>query len=230
MQIIAEIDGNYSNTMKENIHDLIKYSEVVFWDFDGVIKDSVEAKSLAFEKLFAIYGPEISKKVRKHHEQNTGLSRFDKIPIYMSWSGEFVSDKSVQEFCTKFSYLVKKAIINSPWVPGFLEIFESNTSKQKHILVTATPKDEIDYILEELGIESFFYKVYGAPSPKKDAISMELINLAIKSENAIMIGDSSNDYEAAKNNNIMFFLRHTDLNKDLHKICRGNTFKDFINE
>ena len=216
--------------MPENLHLLVKYSEAVFWDFDGVIKESVEVKSLAFEKLFAIYGSEISKKVREHHEQNTGLSRFDKIPIYMSWSGEFVSDKSVQEFCTKFSYLVKKAIINSPWVPGFLEIFESNTSKQKHILVTAAPKDEIDYILEELGIESFFYKVYGAPSPKKDAISMELINLAIKPENAIMIGDSSNDYEAAKNNNIMFFLRHTDLNKDLHKICRGNTFKDFINE
>ena len=108
MQIIAEIDGNYSNTMKENIHDLIKYSEVVFWDFDGVIKDSVEAKSLAFEKLFAIYGPEISKKVRKHHEQNTGLSRFDKIPIYMSWSGEFVSDKSVQEFCQRHPTVLER--------------------------------------------------------------------------------------------------------------------------
>jgi len=193
--------------MPEYLHHLINYSEAVFWDFDGVIKESVEVKSTAFEKLFSIYGSKISKKAREHHEQNIGLSRFEKIPLYMTWSDELVTDKSVQEFCNKFSLLVKRAVINSPWVPGFLEVIESNTSKQKHILVTATPKDEIEYILKKLGIMSFFYKVYGAPILKKDAIFMELNNLAIKSENAIMIGDSNNDYEAAKSNNVMFFFK-----------------------
>jgi HAD superfamily hydrolase (TIGR01549 family) len=121
-------------------------------------------------------------------------------------------------------------VINSPWVPGFLEVIESNTSKQKHILVTATPKDEIEYILEKLGIRSFFYKVYGTPILKKDAISIELNNLAIKPKNAIMLGDSNSDYQAAKYNSVSFFLRCTDLNKDLQTICKNNTFKDFINE
>ena len=89
--------------MSEYLHYLIKNSNVVFWDFDGVIKDSVSVKSIAFEKLFSIYGPEISKKVREHHEQNIGLSRFEKIPLYMSWSDELITDESVQEFCNKFS-------------------------------------------------------------------------------------------------------------------------------
>jgi HAD superfamily hydrolase (TIGR01549 family) len=216
--------------MPEYLHHLINNSEVVFWDFDGVIKESVEVKSAAFEKLFSIYGSKITKKVREHHEQNTGLSRFEKIPLYMSWSDEPVVDKSVQKFCNKFSLLVKRAVINSPWVPGFLEVIESNTSKQKHILVTATPKDEIEYILEKLGIRSFFYKVYGTPILKKDAISIELNNLAIKPKNAIMLGDSNSDYQAAKYNSVSFFLRCTDLNKDLQTICKDNTFKDFINE
>jgi 2-hydroxy-3-keto-5-methylthiopentenyl-1-phosphate phosphatase len=58
---------------------------------------------------------------------------------------------------------------------------------------------------------------------------MELNNLAIKPEDAIMFGDSNSDYESAKDNDVLFVLRCTDLNKDLQKICK-NTFKDFINE
>jgi phosphoglycolate phosphatase-like HAD superfamily hydrolase len=216
--------------MPENLHNLINYSEAVFWDFDGVIKDSVEVKSIAFEKLFSIYGHQISTKVREHHEQNIGISRFEKIPLYMSWSDELITDKSVQEFCNKFSLLVKRAVIDSPWVPGFLEVIESAHCSSKHILVTSTPEEEIEYILDKLGIASFFYKVYGSPVLKKDAIFIELRNLSIKSENAILIGDSLNDYEAARSNNLKFFLRCTDFNKNLQKFCKDNTFKDFLNE
>ena len=47
---------------------------------------------------------------------------------------------------------------------------------------------------------------------------------------AILIGDSNSDYEAAIDNGIFFLLRCTDLNKDLQKKCKDNTFEDFINE
>jgi HAD superfamily hydrolase (TIGR01549 family) len=216
--------------MSEYLRHLVNYSKVVFWDFDGVIKDSVEVKSIAFEKLFSIYGSKISRKIREHHEKNGGVSRFDKIPLYMSWTNELVTNEGVQKFCNQFSLLVKQSVIDSPWVPGFLEFIGSNHNKQKHILVTATPKDEIEEILEKLDIKHFFYKVYGSPVLKKDAIFMELNNLAIEPKNAIMLGDSNSDYKAAKNNGILFILRCTDLNKDLQKICKDNTFKDFINE
>ena len=41
-----------------------------FWDFDGVIKDSVEIKSNAYEELFLQWGANISNKVRDHHILN----------------------------------------------------------------------------------------------------------------------------------------------------------------
>jgi len=215
--------------MPEYLRHLVNCSKVVFWDFDGVIKDSVEVKSIAFEKLFSIYGSKISNKVRAHHKKNGGVSRFDKIPLYMSWTNELVTNESVQNFCNQFSLLVKQSVVDSPWVPGFLEFIESNHNEKKHILVTATPKDEIEEILEKLDIKHFFFKIYGAPVLKRKAIFMELNNLAIKPEDAIMFGDSNSDYESAKDNDVLFVLRCTDLNKDLQKICK-NTFKDFINE
>jgi|TARA_Y100000310_G_C20511448_1_gene729077 beta-phosphoglucomutase-like phosphatase (HAD superfamily) len=34
-------------------------AKVIFWDFDGVIKDSVNVKTRAFEKLFLPFGENV---------------------------------------------------------------------------------------------------------------------------------------------------------------------------
>ena len=216
--------------MKKSLTQLVDSAEVVFWDFDGVIKDSVEVKSAAFEKLFASYGADIAYKVRLHHEQNGGLSRLEKILLYLSWSNEVITSKKVQEFCNTFSSLVKQSVIDSPWVDGFLEFIERHYELKKHVLVTATPIEEIEEILKSLNILHFFYEVYGTPNTKSDTIKEVLKNLKIMPRHAIMIGDSESDYEAAKDNNVLFFLRSTDLNKDLQGACKDWIFKDFINE
>ena len=215
--------------MQKSLEKLVDLAEVIFWDFDGVIKDSVEVKSVAFEELFSGYGQNLTDRVRAHHERN-GLSRFEKIPLYLSWSNEVITNKKVQEFCNRFSFLVKQSVIDSPWVHGFLEFIERHHKAKKHILLTATPIEEIEEILQELNIRHFFYKIYGASKTKSDAIKEILRGLKIEPNHAIMFGDSMNDYIAAKDNNVLFFLRLNDLNKDLQKICKDNTFKDFMNE
>ena len=63
----------------------IKGFKVVFWDFDGVIKDSVGVKSDAFESIFLPFGRDVAAKVREHHEKNGGVSRHKKIPLYLAW-------------------------------------------------------------------------------------------------------------------------------------------------
>jgi phosphoglycolate phosphatase-like HAD superfamily hydrolase len=216
--------------VQKNLEKLISQAKVIFWDFDGVIKDSVEVKSAAFERLFSDYGYNISDRVRRHHEKNGGVSRFEKIPLYLSWSNEIVTSKKTQEFCDRFSLLVKQSVIDSRWVHGFLEFIKRHHEAKKHILVTATPTEEIEEILHALNIRHFFYKIYGAPNTKGDAINETLRGLKIESKHAIMLGDSMSDYKAAKDNNVLFFLRSTELNKDLQSTCKDWVFKDFINE
>jgi HAD superfamily hydrolase (TIGR01549 family) len=216
--------------MQKYLERLVDQAEVIFWDFDGVIKDSVEVKSMTFEKLFSDYGQNLADRVREHHERNGGVSRFEKIPLYLSWSNEVVTNKKVQEFCNKFSLMVKQSVIDSPWVDGFLEFFERHHKAKKYILVTATPIEEIEEILQSLNIRHFFYKVYGSPNTKSDAIKEILRDLKIESKHAIMLGDSESDFKAAKENNVLFFLRCTELNKNLQSACKDRIFKDFINE
>ena len=54
----------------------------VIFDFDGVIVQSLEAKSEAFRMLYNEYGNDIAKKVVKHHQKNGGISRYEKFKHY----------------------------------------------------------------------------------------------------------------------------------------------------
>ncbi|MDC0470427.1 HAD hydrolase-like protein [Candidatus Pseudothioglobus singularis] len=213
--------------MQRSLDQLINSVDTIFFDFDGVIKDSVEAKSLAFEKLFLSYGIDVAMRVRLHHEKNTGMSRFEKIPLYLSWVNESITSENIQNYCNKFSSIVKQSVINADWVPGVQEFITNNYKTSRFILVTATPKVEIDEILEELNIRQFFDEVYGSPTSKNNAISSALISLKIDPEDAILIGDSSSDHDAAMSNGILFILRRTELNNDLQKKCGLNIIEDF---
>ena len=46
--------------------------KIIFWDFDGVIKDSVNVKTWAFMNLFDKCNNEIKERIRLHHESATG--------------------------------------------------------------------------------------------------------------------------------------------------------------
>ena len=201
---------------------------VIFWDFDGVIKDSVKVKSIAFEQLFTPFGGDVVKQVREHHEANGGLSRFDKLPIYLGWAGCLSTPELVEEYSNKFSILVKRKVIESNWVPGVLEFIRNKTNKQSYFIITDTPQDEIEEIINALKLTEFFHKIIGAPISKSNAIKSILESFCIEAEQSIMFGDSMSDYQAATENGITFLLRRTSSNVDLQKRLNCIMFNDFL--
>ena len=196
---------------------ILKDADYIIWDFDGVIKDSMKVKSYAFEKLFMPFGKELSKNVRLHHENNGGMSRFDKLHIYLELAGQEPLYSLVNEYAEKFSLLVKQKVIDSDWVEGVLDFLKTNHKKQEYFLVTATPQDEIEEIMIELNIMTYFVDVIGAPTKKIDAVKKILKQYSISPNNSIMIGDSDADFYAANDNCVSFILRRTKYNKDLQK-------------
>ena len=191
--------------------------ECIFWDFDGVIKESLEVKSNAFFKLFEKFGHDIALKVRSHHEDNSGISRYEKLPVYLSWAGKKPTENLISEYSVKFSKLVKQDVIESKWVPGVLDFIIENNKFFLFFLITATPQEEIEEILINLNIMHYFIKVIGAPTNKRDAVKTILKQYSISPNNSIMIGDSNSDFYAANLNCIPFILRRTKYNKNLQK-------------
>jgi len=203
-------------------------AKVIFWDFDGVIKDSVEVKSDAFEQLFILFGRDIAKKVRTHHEENGGMSRFDKIPIYLAWAGTDPTQKIIDQYADRFSQLVKQKVIDSAWVDGIKEYLQEHYHKQQFFLITATPQSEIEYILDQLKIKSYFQEIIGSPVNKGKAVESLLKEYDIDPIQAIMVGDSISDYEAAESNYVAFVLRRTNLNEELQQKLNCKMVKNFL--
>jgi len=206
----------------------LESATTIFWDFDGVIKDSVEVKSDAFEKLFLPFGSKTAKKVRIHHEENGGMSRFDKIPVYIKWSEQKPTQEKVDEYAEKFSTLVKQKVVDSEWVPGVFNYLSSSHNKQQFFLITATPQQEIEDILTLLKIKYFFKEVVGSPMKKVNAIKCLMKKYSISPEKSVMVGDSVSDYSAAKANNLPFILRRTKLNGKLQQVLDCQIMSNFL--
>ena len=210
--------------------NLVKEFKIVFWDFDGVIKDSVGVKSLGYAKLFLSFGQEVVERVNQHHKANGGVSRFEKIPLYLNWAGEPASPAQVHEFCDRFSNLVQQAVIDSPWVPGVYEYLKFHHTRQCFILITGTPQEEIEQILGSLEIAPFFKEVHGAPKSKEIVVNKVLKQLGCSPDEALVIGDSKTDLEAAKGNNVAFVLCCTQHNRSLQEKYSGPRFENLKNE
>ena len=206
---------------------IIENKKCIFLDFDGVIKDSVAAKADAFESLFSSFGEEISLKVRRHHEINGGISRLEKLPLYLSWAGLSSGQNIVNKYSEKFSFLALRKVIDSAWVPGILDLLHSAEERVHLFIVTATPQAEIEEILSQLEIAHYFSGVSGAPTPKGNAIESLLEKFSIPANQAVMIGDAINDYKAAQSNNVDFVLRRTQLNRNLQLTLNCSMVTDF---
>lgn len=209
---------------------LIGRAELIFWDFDGVIMDSVSVKTSAFEKLFLPYGQKIAHRVAEHHKVHTGLSRFEKMPLYLTWAGENVTDGLIGKFCDLFSEAVFQSVIESPWVSGVNEYLCRHYQEKYFVLVTATPQLEIEKILSTLEINHFFRQVFGAPMLKKDAIRSILAKQKVKPDSTLMIGDAETDLLAAQANSVPFLLRRTKENQHLQNRYDGPQFDDLSYE
>ena len=200
---------------------------LIFWDFDGVIKDSVDVKTRAFVRLFEHFGPSIETRVRQHHESHGGMSRFEKLPLYLEWCGVDATDERIDSLVEQFSRMVVDSVINSPWVPGVEDLLRRNPYHQQFYLVSATPKDELDQILDRLELRKCFVDVFGAPVRKQDAIGGVLLSSALPSQDCLMIGDSMEDLKAANENRVPFLLRSHPTNAVSFLEYAGPSVNDF---
>jgi phosphoglycolate phosphatase-like HAD superfamily hydrolase len=205
----------------------LKKYDLIFWDFDGVIKESVSVKTDAYVELFTPYGNEVCKQVRKHHLANGGMSRYEKIPLYLKWAGLEQNDTEIQNCCDKFSSFVKDKVIASAWVPGVEKFLKKNKEKYIFVLVSATPQSELEDICNLLKLTEVFCKIYGAPNNKTEAIRTSMIYYKIPSSACLMIGDAQADIDAAKDNNIDFIFRRHQENLQLNIDNNIQTIENF---
>lgn len=212
----------------EYLKEKILSAEIVFWDFDGVIKKSNEAKLIGFRKLFEFSDTSIQEFITTHHLQNQGISRFEKIPFYLEKAGISPNKENVKDFTNRFSELVLKAVIESEWVEGILEILQAKRDNL-FVIATGTPQEEITFILNELNISQYFDFVYGSPIKKVAAIEdVKRITRRTDLSDCLFIGDASEDLSSAKEHALSFILVKNQFNEhidDSYILTKVNNFE-----
>ena len=149
-------------------NDLVVDKKIIVFDFDGVLVDSVHVKTSAFEQMYLAYGSSVVGKVRSHHKQNGGMSRFKKFKYYHeTYLSKKLDSEEIERMSEQFSALVIDKVVSSDWIPGaegFLQkLYEKKISC---VIVSATPQREIELIVKKRGMAKYFSEVYGSPTSK----------------------------------------------------------------
>jgi phosphoglycolate phosphatase-like HAD superfamily hydrolase len=199
----------------------------ILFDFDGVLAESVEVKTNAFRKMYEKYGEKIATQVAEHHQNNGGMSRFEKFKIYHGeWLGHTITEDLIKKLSAEFSNIVIDEVINCPEVPGTKEFLDSYSNTLKFWVITGTPTDEIKLILEKRKMIHYFVDVFGSPTGKVEWVGEILEKWKLKPEETIFVGDALSDYKAASAHNLKFILRATNENKNLFNDYAGPIIND----
>lgn len=205
----------------------MKY-DAIFFDFDGVIVDSVHIKTQVFYDMYLPYGEDIAQKAKQHHIENGGVSRFEKFKIYhKEFLGKELDENGVKQLADDFSSRVKDTVIAAKIVPGIIEVLEESSKKMDLFIITGTPTEEILDIIEKRGWTKYFKEILGSPT-NKDTWSKYLLDKYKYAPNKVLfVGDATTDHKAAKLNNFDFALRLHDENEPLFRNENVYKFSDF---
>ena len=139
----------------------------IILDFDGVIAESNDEKSIAFKELFSLY-PEYEKQMMEYHNAWFSSSRMDKFSHFvhelMDRSGD---TELVKTMADQFSALVMKRVVSCPEVPGAMEFLIEFSEYLPLYISSATPQDELREIVRRRNMASYLTDVYGDPPVKK---------------------------------------------------------------
>lgn len=176
----------------------MKY-QAIFFDFDGVILDSVDVKTRAFACMFRQYGPEIEKAVVDYHLANGGVSRYEKFKYYYkNLLQKNIDSEELQSLGEKFSEMVIEKVINSEFIPGALETLQAlRKQKTPCFIASGTPDEEIKSIVRHKGLGPYFKEVHGSPQKKEHIIIDISKRHGLKISKCLFVGDAITDYNAA---------------------------------
>lgn len=187
----------------------------IFFDFDGVICESVNIKTEAFYEMYLTYGSDIANQIKKYHLENGGITREKKfIHFHTNIIKDGIDEAKIKKLSSKFSNLVLDKIIKARFVGGIKD-FLANNAKYKCFIISATPQQEIEHICEQKKISKHFKKICGSPK-NKIIWSKELLdNFSLNKHETIFIGDALSDQNAANVNKLHFLARITEENNHL---------------
>lgn len=188
--------------------DLIEFNlsriSAVFFDFDGVLVDSVPVKTQAYREIFRSYGEDAVRSITVYHQLHGGVDRYRKIRHVLNGLG-IENEDMVQEKADQFAVLVKEKVIELPVPAGMTAILERlRESDVPAFIISGTPEAELTDIVKAKGIKELFREIRGSPETKTEILFKLIRKYSVAADRAVFIGDAQTDFDAAASAGCLF--------------------------
>ncbi|GMB94553.1 HAD family hydrolase [Helicobacter heilmannii] len=205
--------------------------EVVVWDFDGVVFDSMHLKGEGFKELFRRHtkADEVALKAFEgYHYTNGGVSRSDKIAhFYTQILKKTIDADKINALVQEFGQIIEKDLFSREHLNlEVMDFIKGNYQKYVFHIASAALHTELQVLCEFLGILPYFKSVEGAPPAKAKILANMCARYGYDPSQMVLIGDSKSDYESAKANKIAFLGYNNPALKELLPSSYIQDFKD----
>ncbi len=181
---------------------------LIIFDCDGVLLESVDAKTQAFRQVAEQFGPEARDRLVLFHTLHGGVSRYEKFRwLYREVLGREITQQEMNTLAAQFVQCAFNNVINAPFVPGALDVLKTWKGRIPMYVCSGTPQSELVSIFRKRGLEDYFEGIRGAPPAKAVMLGEILHKTGVDPAKAVMVGDATTDREAAEINGTMFYGR-----------------------
>jgi len=179
--------------------------DAVFFDFDGVIVDSVALKREAFRSVLVECAGDRIETCMNYFMQNGGISRLTKFNhVWTVILGHPADQVATNRLAKEFADRVFTLTCQSKFIRGAKEFLESYAQEVPCYVISGTPEEELRNIIRTRGMESYFHGVFGSP-PTKVEIGNEIIRQTGYGQmNVWFVGDATTDRDAARELGVNF--------------------------
>lgn len=179
--------------------------KAIIFDFDGVILDSARLKTQAFAHCYAGEDEDKIAAVVDYQQRHGGIGRREKFAHFeRSLFGRPVAPDTLDVLCKRFAAFIETAMLEAPFIPGARETLRALHGQLSLHLVSGMPEDELMAVLAQRGLTPFFASVAGAPKHKRDEFRRILDMEQLVPEQVLAVGDSTTEFEAARELGIAF--------------------------
>lgn len=194
--------------------------DVILWDFDGVIIDSVRIRNEGYLHVLQGYPEDAIERLLQFQNEQGGLSRYVKFRyFYEKILRKQITDEKVQLFADAFSaYMRERLTDQALLIEETVQFIRSGQKRFAMHIVSGSDGEELRFLCRELNIEEFFLSIHGSPTPKTELVNEILERRSYNRKRVVLIGDSVNDFEAAERNGILFYGYN---NPSLKKMGKG---------
>ena len=182
---------------------LANYHTLIF-DCDGVILDSNRIKTEAFRKVAAPIDAELAEELVCYHVENGGISRYRKFDYFIGRCRERgIEVPSNEVLCKRFGDRVRDALMDCP-VTDCLPALRAATPGSTWMVASGADQAELREVFKARGLASLFNGgIFGSPTGKREIVR-ETFEKHGKPRPALMLGDSREDFHAARGAGIDF--------------------------